>query len=99
MREYAMVLHLHKLEPPRLVGPVYLYPDGRGGIVKAARDETVTPAQPRRILTTPIACGLQVSRNFARILIKRVKCLDITRQLPKAGWIGDIAAVSYPVPR
>lgn len=57
MREYAIVLHLHKLEPSKLDGPVYLYPDGRGSMVNAAIDETVTPAQPRRILTAPTACG------------------------------------------
>ena len=72
-----MVLHLHKLEPSKLLGPVYLYPDGRGSMVNAARDETAMPAQPRRILTTPTARGQQVSRNLARILILRVICLDI----------------------
>ena len=76
-REYTMVLHLHKLEPSKLLGPAYLYPGGRGGTVNSARDEMAMPAQPRRILTTPTARGLQVSRNIARILILRVICLDI----------------------
>ena len=79
-REYTMVLHLHTFEPSRLLGPVYLYPDGRGGTVNAARDEideTAMPAQPKGIRTTPTARGLQVSRNLARILILRVICLEI----------------------
>ena len=38
MSEYATVLHLHKLNPSRIFGPMYVYPGSRGGMVEAAKD-------------------------------------------------------------
>ena len=40
MREYATVLHLHKLESSTPLGPVYEYPGSNELMVNAAWDET-----------------------------------------------------------
>lgn len=72
MREYVTVLHAHRSEPSLTVGPRYSCPDRRGLIINAARDETATPIHAKRTLTTPMTRGLQVCRDFTRILIEGV---------------------------
>jgi len=76
MREYVTVLHAHKSEPSLTLGPRYSCPDRRGLVINAARDETATLMHAKRTLTTPMACGLQVCRDFTRILIEGVIYLD-----------------------
>ena len=53
--------------------------------------------EARGILTTAIACGLQVCRDFTRTLTERVICLDETIVV-KGTSVGNIT-VSYPAPR
>ena len=52
---------------------------------------------PRGILTTVIACGLQVCRDFTRTLVERVVCLGKT--IVVKGMPAGNVTVSYPAPR
>lgn len=96
-RAYTTVLHLHTSVLSESFGPRYSCPDKRGVTVNAAGNETAVLVGAREILTTVIACGLQVCCDFTRTLVERVVCLDKTIVV-KGTPAGNIK-VSYPAPR
>jgi hypothetical protein len=83
MREYATVLHLHKLESSTPLGPVYEYPGMSESMVNATQEQrkietsqTAKDGERNGTLTSLIACRHQIRRDRTRILINRVECLD-----------------------
>ena len=67
-------------------------------MVNAARDKVVMLIHAGKMLTTPIASGLQVCGDCTRTLIERVICLEKPSRLSKVNQTTDFV-VSYPIPR